>query len=70
MKFNTPENNTLFHEIIRTKLIEDKIVSVERIGDDYSIYETSQTGFVKSLFSSNTMIDVVSKFDEMFKESS
>ena len=67
MNFNTPNNNS-FHEIIKTKLVEDKILSIERIGDDYSIYETSQTGFVKSLFSSNTMIDVVAKFDEMFDD--
>lgn len=71
MELNSKKNietKTKFHEVISSQNISGKILSVERIGTDYSIYEVDSSGFERSLFSSNTLSDVISKFETIIEE--
>ena len=58
----------VFHEVISSQIVSGKTLSVERIGDDYSIYEVDSSGFERSLFSSNTLSDVIRKYEEMIEK--
>ena len=65
---NKKTTKTKFHEVIDSQHIAGKLLSIERIGNDYSIYEVDSSGFERSIFSSQTLSDVITKYEQVITE--